>query len=451
VRRVLLVGALSALLLAPAAQAAAQSSSPAARRDPKVEALQAEVERLRAELAALREEMGKLREEAARAPVPDTAQGARLAEIEARQARAESELGRVAEELKRVADGLDAVTESDRKRPAVTLYGTLQAMKYEGENSLLNAEAFELVFSGRPHKRLGYFAEIEFERAAAVGGERGGEVVLEQAYASYTFASQIGLRAGVLLVPFGNVNVDHYAPMRDVVSKPLVSYVVAPSDWTENGVQLYGRQMLGTSWHLDYQATVAAGLDSHIDALGMRLARQPFGVDNNDDKALVGRLAASRGSHFELGLSGYTGKYDDADSRRLDGWAVDNRTEVGPLRLTGEYNSFAADRGPLPDARWRGYYVRASFDLVGGVLRKLAKDFDDPRLTLVAQYDWVKLEAPLEGAFVVNEETRVTWGLAYRPSRQWVLKLCREENSATNMPLVKGDRDGWLGSIGFIF
>jgi hypothetical protein len=416
-----------------------------------VEALQAEVERLRAELAALREEMGKLREEATRAATPDPALKTRIAEIEARQARAEAELGRVAEELKRVADGLDAVTESDRKRPAVTLYGTFQAMKYQGENSVLNAEAFELVFSGRPHKRLGYFAEIEFERAAAVGGERGGEVVLEQAYASYTFAPQIGLRAGVLLVPFGNVNVDHYAPMRDTVSKPLVSYVVAPSDWTENGVQVYGRQMLGSAWHLDYQACVVAGLDSDLDALGMRLGRQPFGVDNNDDKALVGRVAASRGSRFELGLSGYTGKYDDANSRRLNGWAVDNRTEIGPLRLTGEYNSFVADRGPLRNASWRGYYLRASFDLVGGLLRHVAKDFDEPRLTLVAQYDEVRLEAPLEGAFVANKETRVTWGFAYRPSRQWVLKLSREENTATNMPLVKGDRDGWLGSIGFIF
>jgi hypothetical protein len=420
-------------------------------RDERVTALQAELERLRLEMAALREELQRLRAEAARSD--DQVMTARVAAVEARQAKIEAELARVSEELKQTGDALDQVSEGDRKRPTLTVYGTLQAVNYDKRDSIFDAEAFELVLSGRPHPRLSFFAEIEFERAASVGGPRGGEVVLEQAYASYSFAQIFSVRTGVLLVPFGNVNVDHFAPLRDVVRKPLVSYAIAPSDWTDNGVQFTGRRLAGTSWMFECEAAVIAGLDSHITSVGTREARQPFGVDNNGNKAAVGRFAIKHSTSFETGVSAYTGKYDDANQQRLNGWAADLRAEFGSLRLTGEFDHFTANRAPEPKGQLTGYYARASYDIRGGFLRKLAKDFDDPRLTLVAQYDWARIDGPnpINAQFERNRETGITVGFAYRPSRQWVLKVNYEKNQITNGALDRGEVKGWLASVGFVF
>ena len=432
-------------------QAPLSPSASAPAKEERVPAIQEELERLRTELEALRAELQRLRVEAA--GVEDQDRSRRIAAIEALQAKLEAELVRISAELKQTGDALDQVFEGERKRPTITVYGTLQATKYAARDSILDAEAFEIVLSGRPHPRLSFFAEIEFERTAGVGGPRGGEIVLEQAYASYTFAQFFSVRTGVLLVPFGNVNVDHFAPLRDVVRKPLVSYAIAPSDWTDNGIQVTGRRLLGAAWLLEYEASVVAGLDGHITSVGAREARQAFGVDNNNDKALVGRFAVKRSTSLETGISGYTGRYDDENRRRLKGWAADLRVDVRSLRLTGEFDHFTADRGALEQSHLRGYYVRASYDLRGGWLRSIAKDFDEPRLTLVGQYDWARIDGPnaATGGFERNQETGMTVGLAYRPSRQWVLKVDHETNRARNLALDRGAVKGWVASVGFVF
>lgn len=443
--------ALAAALLAsaPPVEAAETRPSPPAER---VAALENDVQRLRAELQQTAERLAQAEAARAAAEQAASAEAQRLAGLEAALQQLEQSVAKLSDGQGQAEDTLDRMAEGEQRRPTLTVYGTLDASKYAGRDSLLDAQAFELVLSGRPRQRLGFFAELEFERVASVGGERGGEIVVEQAYANYTFTAAANLRAGVLLVPFGNVNIDHYAPRRDVVSRPLVAHAVAPSDWTDNGLGLYGRAVFGSSWVLDYEAYVVAGLAEPIDALGARRARQGYGVDNNDDKALVGRLTLGRPGRLTLGLSGYTGKYDDAGRYRLNGWAADGLAQIGPLKLTGEYDMLRADRGPAPAARLRGFYGRAVVDFGRNLLvRSIARGFDDPRLQGVVQYDEVRLDGPLDDAFVRNRETRLTLGLNFRPSREWVLKLNWERNRTDNLPLLQGDARGFVGSIAFVF
>jgi hypothetical protein len=446
----LLVGLLAVTTPALAAPA---TPTPQAEKDARVAELQAEMARLRQEMARLAVELERLRKETLGAAEAGNGAeaGARLAALEAQQARLAQELHKLGDELKQATDALDALSEGERRRPTLTVYGSLLGYQYEGQTSRFDAEAFELVLSGRPHKRLSFFAEIEFEQAASVGESRGGNIKLEQAYASLTFTQLASFRAGVLLVPFGNVNVDHYAPLRDTISKPIVSYAVAPSDWTDNGVALTGRHLIGTSWLFDYEACVVAGLGAQIDALGTREARQPFGQDNNDDKAVVGRISISKTGRLDLGFSGYTGKYDDGNRHRLSGWAGDGLLRLGPVKLTGEYDRFFGDTDLDRDMLLHGYYVRAVYEFAGPAIHFLGKDFDDPKGGLVFQYDDTTVEAPLDGVFVRNREKRYTAGFNFRPSRQWVLKLDREWNQATNLPLMNGSHDAWLGAIGFVF
>lgn len=419
----------------------------------RLDQLENGLEGLRQEVRALHKMVEQVLENAQAArSVDQQALEASAAAIESATRALEAEqqeLAKVARDNTAAVEGLSA---AERRRIQVSAYGSFNVVDPHGEDSVFDAEAFELVFSGQPHDRLGFFAEIELERAAAVGSSRGGEVLLEQAYATYSFSPAANLRAGVLLMPFGNFNVDHYAPNRDVISKPLVSFVVAPSDWTDNGFGLYGSALLG-DWSFEYETYLVAGLDSDITALGTRAARQSFGTDNNDNKAMVGRFAFNRAGSLELGLSGYTGKYDDDNTLRMTGWAVDTTFEHRRLRVTGEYNRFAAAQPTGPDGIFEGYYGRLVFDATLPWFRSgwHGRVFPTARLELVAQYDDVRIEAPFDNLFVTNSERRTTLGLTYRPSHQWVLKLNYEDSEATAAPLQKGNFRGYLASVGFQF
>ncbi len=433
-------------LRAPLAAGEKPKEPPSAERE-------AEMTRLKQDLARLAEEMKRLRAELAQRPSPTAPAEDRLRALEAGLARLEDELKRLAEEFRQVAGALDDMASREQKRSSLTVYGNLDFSAYRAENSLLDGRTFELVFSGHPHERLSFFAEVEFERAASAGGPRGGEVDVEQAFASFSLSSPLNLRAGIVLVPFGNVNIDHFAPKREVVTAPLVSYAVVPSDWTDNGLGLFGKQVLGSTWLLTYEGYLIAGLGAPVTGLGLRQARQGYGVDNNGDKALVARLALSRANTAHFGLSGYSGKYDDRNRKRLNGWAVDGLLTLGPFRITGEFNSFTAAQEAGPDIRLRGFYARGVYGFGRALLTRtrLGRGFDEPLLSLFAQYDDVQADGPVQGSFDHSEERRTTAGLNFRPSTQWVLKLGYEWNSSEGHALDRGDRDGFLASIGFIF
>lgn len=442
-----LVPATLVLLLAPQI-ATAQEKAPVEQR----------VDQLEGEISALRRDMAELRQLLQQ--VASQLPGSAAAGLEQRVGTLETQsaqLGQTAEELgasvREQNDSLKGLTLADQKRAQVSTYGTFNAVDADNANSVYDAEAFEIVLSGQPSERIGFFAELEFERAATVGGPRGGEVLVEQAYASFALTRRLNFRAGVLLVPFGNVNIDHYAPNRDVISKPLVSYVVAPSDWTDNGLGLQGSVLLGGVDSLAFEVYSVAGLDSNISTIGTRAARQAFGEDNNNNKALVGRLAWDHAGELQLGLSGYTGKVDDAGRERLDGWAVDGSWQRGPLILTGEYDRFESEAGQAGKLLLEGWYTRATYRLPLAFLGngKHGSLFPDAHLDFVAQYDRARIEGSFEGVPEKNVESRRTFGLNYHPSHQWVLKLDHEQSESSGRPLQFGIRKAWLGSIGFQF
>jgi HAMP domain-containing protein len=437
------VAGVTALLLTAAGGTAA------AQQEPEEPAVHEELERMTREMHRLRAEIAALQ---ARPSAPVIEAG-RIEALEAEVARLQAELKRLGEQVKQTEGGLEGLSREDERRIALTVYGTLDWERYGGRTSVFDGHLFELVLSGRPHKRLSFIAQVEYERAASVGGERGGEVVLEQAYPTLAFSSLFNLRAGVFLMPFGNVGIDHFPTSREVVSRPLVAEVIAPQDWTDNGVGLSGRRLFASTWLVSYEAWVCAGLGAGIDASGLREARQPFGVDNNGNKALAARAAVNRASRLELGLSGYAGKYDDADRLWLRGFAVDALALLGPFKVTGEYDILTAARTAGPDARYRGYYLRAVYEFGSSALVKtpFGKDFVEPKLSLVAQWDSVAIDGDEAGVLERNRERRQTYGLNYRPAGQWVLKLAYERNSTSARPLVRGDADGWTGAVAFVF
>lgn len=438
------------LIASPASWATEPAATaPEAAVAARVDQLEGDVAQLRRELAELRQ----LLEKVAREVTPPAA--ALLEERVSSLEETGRQLGAQTEELGNTVrdqnDSLATLSLTEERRIQVNTYGTFNVIDASKNDSVYDAEAFELVLSGKPSERISFFAEIEFERAATVGGRRGGEVLVEQAYANFALTRRLHLRAGVLLVPFGNVNVDHYAPNRDVISKPLVSYVVAPSDWTDNGFGLQGSVLIGGADSLAFEIYTLAGLDANISALGTRAARQPFGEDNNNNKAVAMRVAWDQGGNFQLGLSAYTGKVDDEGRERLEGWAADAHWQKGPLLLTGEFDRFEGDSAAWGPLLLEGWYARATWKLPALLAGRHSRLFPAAHLDLVAQYDHAHIEGPFADAWEVNREWRRTLGINYHPSHQWVLKLNHERSEADHRPLQFGSQRAWLGSIGFQF
>jgi len=343
---------------------------------------------------------------------------------------------------------LTQVAETEKKRTSLKVYGTFVAAKPEGENSILDGQSFELVLSGQPHERLSFFTELEFERAATVGAERGGEVLLEQAYTDVSIKPWLNFRAGVLLLPFGNIERDHYAPLRDVISKPYTSYALAPSDWTDNGLGFNGRFILGDEWFANYQVYAVAGLGNGVTERGLRGTRQGFGVDNNMNKALVGKLEMAPGMITPAALSPditwiLTGKWAGWNGwGNTPTWMWTGNLPV-PQEWTAitcvvlsifQYTNMDVDREFAGSARMDGYYLRGIVNLSRFFHPDwLFSSFPHARMNLVGQYDKVNIENFFDPSAPDNSEERYTLGFQVRPTPSWVANLNYESASGTEV------------------
>ena len=146
-------------------------------------------------------------------------------------------------------------------------------------------------------------SELEVEHAG-YGGVAAGEVVLEFAYVDWSPRREIGVRAGMLLVPVGLTNEWHESPILIGARRPDVEQRILPTTWRANGVGLFGELPIG----LAYRAYWSEGLDARrFTAGGIRNARQSGSRAIVRKPALSGRLDWIGTPGLLLGVSAYTG------------------------------------------------------------------------------------------------------------------------------------------------
>ncbi len=85
-------------------------------------------------------------------------------------------------------------------------YGVLEFESFQGSNTTFEGK-LEMLISGQIHDRIRFYNEIDL-------GVPTGEASAEQAYVDFLLAKWINLRGGVMLVPFGKFNLDHFDPRR---------------------------------------------------------------------------------------------------------------------------------------------------------------------------------------------------------------------------------------------
>lgn len=287
-------------------------------------------------------------------------------------------------------------------------------------------------------ERISTATEIEFEFAGSPLKRNGllgaGEVLLEFSVVDLMVAEWLTFRAGVILVPMGRYNLQHDAPAQELPERPIAYTTVVPTTWFESGAGLLGDLELGRDVRLSYELYAINGLDAKIlDGQGFRGARGSHLEDNNDDKAIVGRVAVSPFLGLEAGLAGYSGAYD-REGRRVSMVNLDAFWRLGPLDLTGEVvrafidpgfiqgfpeGSPANTRDRVPEGM-SGFYAQANYRFrIEPFFRALPQEWRDGHFTASLRYEEKDTDAD---HITAGDVARLTLGVNWRPLPPYVLK-----------------------------
>lgn len=355
-------------------------------------------------------------------------------------------------------------------------YGEFSFSKYPGQDSSFDPRRFVLFLYSPLTQRISVATEVEWEHGGSPtkrDGQAGvGDVKLEFSVLDFKLWDALTLRAGVLLMPLGRLNVNHDAPSLELTDRPLVDTYIIPSTWSEVGAGITGRVNTGPVL-LAYELYVVNGLDSAIaDGPGLQAARGSLLQDNNSDKAVTGRVSAyyykPRGRwrpNFELGLSGYSGEYDRSH-HRVNLLAGDLLLRNAYLELAGEYARAFIDGGfdddyalssrlPVPSAM-QGFYLelrgRLPLRLVLPGLRTLPLWLGEASLLATLRYEEVDTDLAVIN---LNDRRRLSVGLNLRLSAALVFKheLQFTVNDAGGVRREVSDHPdlGYVSSIAFLF
>jgi hypothetical protein len=221
-------------------------------------------------------------------------------------------------------------------------------------------------------------SELEVEHGST---GRGGEVSVEFAYLDFLLRPELGVRAGMMLMPVGLVNELHEPTAFLGGKRPDVERNVLPSTWREPGVGLFGE-----AGRFSYRTYVVTGLRAEsFTSAGIRGGRQSGARALAEDLAWVGRLDFEPREGVLVGGSLYTG--GSAQRRTTPAGATfDGRVTLGELHGDLRYRGFSLRglwaAGGIGDVteinlannltgsrsvgeRFGGWYAEAGYDLAG--------------------------------------------------------------------------------------
>jgi hypothetical protein len=344
--------------------------------------------------------------------------------------------------------------------------------RHAGGPSTMEVHRFVPFIYGDISEHVKFAAEIEIEHGIL---ERSSaptsEVSLEFATIDYLVNDKLNLRAGVLLLPVGKFNLLHDAPLRDLTERPLVDQMLYGVVLSETGAGAYGTFYPTRQSKLDYEVYVTTGyngfgncqagsananslnptncpnaINERTGISGARQRTSPIGAgfDNNNGKAVVGRVAFSPFLGVEIGGSGYTGTYDPFGNRRLTIAAVDWTLVRGPFEVIGESIwTYVEDNNKRIDGsaclgsntanvafshtcpqRMQGYYIQGNYHFLPEWMTRLAPSFFRPEVsTFTTMVRWEQVNTNLDQSNGLGERQRVTFGVNYRPTEDTVFKL----------------------------
>lgn len=305
------------------------------------------------------------------------------------------------------------------------------------------------------HDNLFFNTEIEYEHGGNPAG--GGEISLEQAWGEYTVNEGLNLRAGIVLIPLGRLNVFHDADFREATTRPLATQRIIPSTWMEPGIGARGVFAPNDTMEISYEGYVTQGLNGQINAAnGLRDARPAMSNDNNAGKAVSGRIALSPWLGTEVGLGGYFNAYDDTGAKWLSMGALDFIWRLGAFELVGEGSLVGTQGGTYKQnnadvttpTSMGGYYLEGHYSFFPEIFRHsflgTGLGFTDPRFTAFARFGQVDTDF---SQATDSDRSEVVLGLNYRPVPNTAVKAEWQRQ----IKLIGGTTDAFIGSLAMGF
>lgn len=288
-------------------------------------------------------------------------------------------------------------------------------------------------------------------------GELSGEVTVEQAFLDFRLARPFNVKAGIMLVPVGAINLYHEPTNFNSSERPQLDQFLIPSTWSEMGVAIHGA--LGDK--ADYQLMVLNGLDgSKFSAKkGIREGRQNLNVDNNRNKAVAGRLELRPATNLYTNLSFYTGNSAKDATAYTTIAAFDGKYSLADFELAGEYVFIYQDKPAALGVTdightMSGYWVEGAYHVMPKSLKqgKLAEadalvfarwsEFD-------TQQGGIADPAKASGRY---DRNYTTVGLVFKPTTTVSVKadyqFYGDKRSAGETAL---DNDKFQVTLGFVF
>jgi len=325
---------------------------------------------------------------------------------------------------------------------AVGGYGELTLNAPSVGPAIVDLRRFVLFVGHNFSDRLRFYSEVEVEHAVSSADDRG-EVEIEQAYLDALIDRRLNLRAGVIIMPVGIINVYHEPPTFNGVDRPEVDVLVIPSTWREPGFGIFGEIATG----LAYQLYFVNGMNANGFTAETAIAEghQEAQLAAARDFGAVARLSYEPMLASVFGASGYYATSGNTlrsavGSVPVGLWEVDARTRIRGFTARAEFAMlFIGDTVPLNQAlaandpaaslpvakRSQGGYLEAGYDLL-----RLVAPMTEQSVTLFGRFDYANTQASiaqgsLDAGFVADKTLIryvYTAGVVYRPIPQIAIK-----------------------------
>jgi len=363
------------------------------------------------------------------------------------------ELSKLQEHLRLVEKQQSTLSDELAQNVKLGGYGVLKFDDFQDRKSTYDG-TLELLISGQIHDRVRFYNELEL-------GIPDGTSVVEQGYVDLLLTQSFNIRTGVLLIPFGKFNLDHFDPHQDLTDRPVVTRRITPTTWSDLGAGAFGLVPLSDNLKATYEIHVINGLTDKFTAqsgtapdTGLRDGRTKLQTDNNGNKAVVGRGTLKFLDQYEVGVSGYRGAYKGNSNDQIIGTALDAEFKPRGVKFwedfefKAEYARFNIEGSSAPSSMW-GYYAQINYHFWPPILNStiLGRHFSSPTFTLVGRYGYARINTAAASDGKLTESTSVI-GLNYRPIEDYVIKTEYQFNSGQ---LEHKSSDGFLASVAWIF
>jgi hypothetical protein len=327
---------------------------------------------------------------------------------------------------------------------AIGGYGELTVNAPSNGPAVVDLRRLVLYFGHNFTDRLRLYAELEVEHAVTSSSDKG-EFEVEQAFLDYLAWKPLNLRAGVIIMPVGIINVYHEPPTFNGVDRPETDTVIIPSTWREPGAGVFG------GWRsLRWQLYAVNGFNANgfTASSGLREGHQEAQLALGHDWGVVARLDWSPFVGTNAGMSFYRSNADQGQKQfhGSDGSTVpvtiveadlrgrwrglEGRAELASVWIGGTRRLNRALEAAVPPGEAFdgpvGYQLLGGYVELGYNVLQPAKLRSRMQLVPFARFEYVDTQfdmGPGLSRTPGNRRQIVTAGLTFRPIAEVAVKL----------------------------